>query len=158
MSLLYEKLVKENKEIVFTHFSNEDAFILGSYLSAICIKEKYPVVICIEKNGQQVYLQANDNTAMNNMYWIEKKANVVKRFAISSALLSAKLEKTKTTFKQKYGDDSSYAITPGSVPIKVDSVGMVGVVTVSGLDSTADHELITVGMKHLLQLQKEEVI
>ena len=53
-------------------------------------------------------------------------------------------------FDEKYGDAREYAVTPGAVPIRVKSVGTVGIISVSGLSSEEDHGLIIKGLKYLL--------
>ena len=74
----------------------------------------------------------------------------MKRFDKSSALIAYKLKSENLTFDEKYGDAREYAETPGAVPIRVKSVGTVGIISVSGLSSEEDHGLIIKGLKYLL--------
>ena len=146
----YKELLKEDSEIILDSFMNKDAFILGKYISEIAISKNYAVAIRIIKNNNIVFEYLNDNALFNNFYWIEKKINVVKRFDKSSALIAYKLKSENLTFDEKYGDAREYAVTPGAVPIRVKSVGTVGIISVSGLSSEEDHGLIIKGLKYLL--------
>lgn len=148
---------QEDEKVELSHFTNHDAFILGSYLSKIAIENNLPVIINIERNNQTIYQYANSGTSLNNEVWIEKKKNVVKHFNHSSAFIALKLEVQGLTFKQKYGDDSNYAVTPGAIPITVKNVGIVAYMGVSGLDSNSDHELMMKGICYLKSLEEAQL-
>ncbi len=140
----------------FKTFSNTDAFLLGKYISEKSIKENLSIVIRIERNNQIIFQFAANNTSKDNEFWIEKKANVVKRFGKSSRDVSNRLLEQNLSFEEKYGASDNYAVTPGSVPIEVIGVGVVAVVTISGLDSESDHKLILEGLNYLKTLKEEK--
>ncbi len=150
----FEK-AKQDETIELSHFNNHDAFELGSYVTRIAIENNLPVIIKIERNNQTIYQYANIGTSKNNESWIEKKMNVVKEFNHSSAFVALKLQEQKVTFKEKYGDDSNFAVTPGAIPIIVSNVGIVAYMGVSGLDSNSDHELMMKGIHYLKSIEKE---
>ncbi|BCN30837.1 heme-binding protein [Anaeromicropila herbilytica] len=156
-ALDYNKLEKE-EAFVLPHFLNKDAYILGNYIAEVAIEKDHPIIVCIEKNGLVVYQYAHDRSSMDNLFWIEKKMNVVKRFSKSSAFVEAKLKKQNITFEDKYGKDDRYIAVPGAVPIKVKNVGVVGVIAVSGLVSESDHQLIMSGLNYLLSVQEGEKV
>lgn len=145
-----------DEKVELSHFTNQDAFILGSYISRIANENNLPVIINIERNNQTIYHYANDGTSKNNEDWIVRKANVVKHFNHSSAFIALKLKEQGLTFKQKYGDDSNYALTPGAIPIIVSKVGIVAYMGISGLDSDSDHALMMKGIHYLKSLEEGE--
>lgn len=151
----FEK-AKQDEKIILKHFSNIDAYHLGSYISEEAIAKQHAIVLDIERNNQSIYHFVNDGASLNNEMWLSKKKNVVKQFGHSSAFIACKLKEQGMTFKQKYGDDSQYAVTPGSVPIIVEGVGIVAYMGVSGLDSDSDHELMMNGLRYLKELEAKE--
>lgn len=146
---------KEEQELILKHFFNQDAYILGSYITDICIQNNIPVIISIEKNNQIIFQYAHDGTSNNNNYWIQKKINVVKRFDKSSAYMTYKLKEQNLSFEQKYGNSKDYALTPGAFPIRVENVGTVGIIAISGLSSEEDHQLIIDGLKYIKERQEK---
>jgi uncharacterized protein (UPF0303 family) len=142
---------EQEEKYIFPHFYHSDAWKLGTYIAQIAIAQKHAVAISIEINGDEIYRFVNDGATENNLFWIRKKRNVVKRFQMSSGALTAKLKERGRTFEESYGDVSDYAVTPGAFPIRVKNVGVVGSIGVSGLDSDSDHALILKGMEYLLQ-------
>lgn len=144
------------KDIEFDHFTNQDAYLLGSYIAQKSIEQNYAIIVDIEKNHNLVFTYAQDGSSPNNRYYLEKKKNVVNRFYTSSKLIGEKLENTHMTFKQRYGE-GDYAPVPGACPIFVQGVGIVGVIAISGLSSQEDHNLIMEGMLYLLEKQRSEI-
>ena len=150
----FEFYKEQEKQFVFTRFLHSDALKLGDFLSKLAVENNYPVAIEIEINGDCIFRYMNDGAAQSNFEWIKKKANVVKRFQMSSAAFAAKLEKKNVKFSDVYGSDLDYAATAGAFPIRIENVGTIGVVGVSGLDSDSDHELIIKGLKKLSDERK----
>lgn len=143
----------EEKCYIFSQFYHKDAYALGSYLTETAIERRNPVAIEIEIDGDIVYRYLNDGASESNFDWIRKKRNVVKHFQMSSGALAAKLKERNQTFQEVYGEDKSYAVAAGAFPIRVENVGMIGSVGISGLSSEEDHALIIEGMNELLKYQ-----
>jgi uncharacterized protein (UPF0303 family) len=143
--------MEQEKKYVFSQFLHSDAYKLGNYISGLAVEKHYPVAIEIEINGNVIYRYVNDGASANNLFWIKRKKNVVNRFQMSSGALTAKLAERGTSFREKYGDDTDYAVTPGAFPIRVKGVGMIGTVGISGLDSDSDHALIIDGFDYFFK-------
>ena len=156
MELSLEICQKQEHKLIFSHFYHQDAFVIGNYIAKKSIQEKYPIAVVIEINHQVIFQYINDGASLNNLEWIHKKRNVVKRFEKSSAYITYKLKKENITFEQKYDDSSQYAITPGAFPIRVHNVGVIGTIGISGLSSQDDHSFIIEACEYLLSLQEEE--
>jgi uncharacterized protein (UPF0303 family) len=78
---------------------------------------------------------------------------VVERFAASSYLVGRRLAAKGDTLDAKFGvDPADFAAHGGAFPIRVPQVGVVGVVTVSGLPQADDHALVIEAIETFLDL------
>ena len=65
-------------------FGHDEAWHVGSALAARCRAEQLPVTISIWLGEQRVFHAALPGTSADNDAWVEKKAQVVRRFNRSS--------------------------------------------------------------------------
>ncbi len=84
---LIASLEAQERTLVFTRFDNADAWRLGSAMVAAAIERNLPVTIDIRRHGQQLFHVALPGTTAENDSWIERKVNVVNRFAAASYLV-----------------------------------------------------------------------
>ncbi|HKM21708.1 MAG TPA: heme-degrading domain-containing protein [Lachnospiraceae bacterium] len=138
------KLLELQEEILqFTHFTNADAWELGNLIVAEAKKRELSVAVSIKLNsGMTVFQHLLDGRNLNNERWITRKFNTVREMETSSLYLYTKLEKTERTMADIYMDESEYANSGGGFPIRVEDVGVIGAIIVSGLNHVADHDLI----------------
>src|SRR6201986_4144599 len=93
-----------------------------------------PVTIDIRRHGQQLFHVALPGTTAENDSWIERKVNVVNRFAASSYLVGRRLAANGSALDEARGvEPRLFAAHGGAFPVRVRGVGVVGTVTVSGL-------------------------
>ena len=86
----------------------------------------------------------------DNDSWIENKIRVVHRFLHSSLYMRLESLADGTTFEERYGlDPARYAAHGGAFPIAIVGVGVVGVVTVSGLPQLEDHAMVVNALRQL---------
>ena len=88
---LIASLEAQERRLVFTRFDNADAWRLGSAMVAAAIEWALPVTIDIRRHGQQLFHVALPGTTAENDSWIERKVNVVNRFAAASYLVGRRL-------------------------------------------------------------------
>lgn len=138
------KILELQEEVLqFTHFTNADAWELGSLIVAEAKKRELSVAVSIRLNsGLTVFQYLFDGKTPFNQKWIDRKFNTVKDNETSSLYLYTKLEKTNRTMQDVYMDESVYANSGGGFPIRVEDVGVIGAIIVSGLNHVADHDLI----------------
>jgi uncharacterized protein (UPF0303 family) len=137
-------LEAEEQQLVFARFDNGDAWQLGSVMVAAAIKRSLPVTIDIRRHGQQLFHAALLGTTPENDSWIERKVNVVNRFAASSYLVGRRLAASGTTLDEALGvEPRLFAAHGGAFPIRIREVGVVGSITVSGLPQAEDHAFVT---------------
>ena len=136
-------LEAQEEQLVFIRFSNEDAWRLGSAMVAVAIERALPVTIDIRRHGQQLFHVALSGTTAENDSWIERKVNVVNRFAAASYLVGRRLAARGTALDEALGvEPRLFAAHGGAFPIRISEVGVVGSVTVSGLPQADDHAFV----------------
>ncbi len=138
------KLLELQEEILqFTHFTNADAWELGNIIVAEAKRREQAVAVSIRlNNGMTVFQYMFDGKNLTNEKWISRKFNTVRETETSSLYLYTKLEKTGRTMADIYMDENEYANSGGGFPIRVEEVGVIGAIIVSGLNHVADHDLI----------------
>ncbi len=137
------ELLREEETIQFSVFDNQAAWRVGSRLVALATERALPITIDIRRNGQQLFHCALPGTSADNDAWIERKIRVVNRYGHSSLYIGMRYRAQGTTFEEKsLLNPRKYAAHGGAFPISIARVGVVGVVTVSGLAQEDDHRLV----------------
>jgi uncharacterized protein (UPF0303 family) len=141
---LIASLEAQEERLVFTRFDNADAWLLGSAMVTAAIERALPVTIDIRRHGHQLFHVALPGTTAENDSWIERKVNVVNRFAAASYLVGRRLAASGTPLDEALGvEPRLFAAHGGAFPIRIRDVGVVGTVTVSGLPQADDHAFVT---------------
>jgi uncharacterized protein (UPF0303 family) len=150
-----EMLELQEEILQFTHFTNEDAWELGSIIVAEAKKRDVSVAISIRLNSGLILFQYLFNgKTMTNEKWITRKFNTVRETETSSLYLYTKLEKTGRTMSDVFLDEREYANSGGGFPIRIEDVGVIGSVIVSGLNHVADHDLIIKCLSRYLHIDE----
>jgi uncharacterized protein (UPF0303 family) len=141
---LIASLEEQQKRLEFTRFDNADAWQLGSAMVTAAMERTLPITIDIRRNGQQLFHVALPGTTAENDSWIERKVNVVNRFAEASYLVGRRLAARGTALDEALGvEPRLFAAHGGAFPVRIKDVGVVGSVTVSGLPQADDHAFVT---------------
>jgi uncharacterized protein (UPF0303 family) len=140
---LIAQLEQQERDLMFDRFDNTDAWRLGSLLVEMAAERGLPVAIDIRRGTQQLFHAALPGSTADNDAWIERKVRVVQRFGASSFLIGRRLAAKGQRLDADLGvDPARYAAHGGAFPVRVPGVGVVGVVTVSGLPQADDHALV----------------
>lgn len=151
MEELIAELEAQEERLRFDRFDNDDAWALGRLLVDVARERSLPITIDVRRGGQQLFHAALPGTTPDNDRWIERKIRVVERLHASSYLVGRRLAAKGATFDAGYGvDPADYATHGGAFPIRVRDVGVVGVVTVSGLPQADDHALVVEVLERFL--------
>ena len=146
-----DELLAQEERLVFSGFTHDDAWALGSLLVELARERELPVAIDIRRGDQQLFHHARPGTSPDNASWIERKTNVVRRFGHSSLLVGQRHRDRGTTFEDATGlPGDTYAAHGGSFPITVVGAGIIGAVTVSGLPQVEDHKLVVEAVQRFL--------
>lgn len=140
---LIATLEEQERRLVFARFDNTDAWRLGGLLVQLAGQRGLPVAVDIRRGAQQLFHAALPGSTADNDAWIVRKVRVVERFGASSFLVGRRLAVRGQELDAAYGvDPARFAAHGGAFPIRVRDVGVVGVVTVSGLPQADDHALV----------------
>jgi uncharacterized protein (UPF0303 family) len=142
---LIAELEQQERELVLEHFDHADAWRLGSRITAMAQEAGHPVGIDIRRPGLILFRAALAGSTPDQESWIAGKSAVVLRMEASSALVDARLSAAGVDATGWLG--AEYAVTGGSVPIRVRGVGVVAAATASGLASLEDHALVVAGIR-----------
>ena len=146
-------LEMQEEVLQFTHFTNEDAWELGNVIVAEAHKHKLPVAVSIRlNNGYTVFQYAADRTNLDNERWMARKYNTVKVKEMSSLRAYTTLRAEGITLDDWFMDPAEFAVFGGGFPIRVEEVGVIGVILVSGLEHFADHDLIVKAVSKYLHI------
>ncbi|MFJ9902702.1 heme-degrading domain-containing protein [Streptomyces sp. NPDC101152] len=147
-----EELEAQERRLVFSRFTHEDAWALGSLLVELARERQAPVAIDIHRAGQQLFHAALPGSTPDNDAWITRKRRVVERYGSASYLVGARFRAKGTTFEDSSRlDPDEYAAHGGSFPITVEGVGVIGSVTVSGLPQLQDHRMVVEALEEFLK-------
>lgn len=134
---------KQEQMLQFDSFSYERALEIGMKLVEKAKAENKPVAIDITRHSQQLFHVGLPGSSADNDAWIKRKSNVVNRFGHSSRYVGMRLEKKGSTMEESSLLDSwDYAPHGGSFPIIIKDTGVIGTITVSGLPSVEDHQMV----------------
>lgn len=145
---LIGELERQERELVFTRFDNADAWRLGCLLVELATARDLPVAVDIRRGTQQLFHAGLPGSSADNDAWIARKVRVVERFGASSYLVGRRLAAAGRVLDAAAGvDPAAYAAHGGAFPVRVRDVGVVAVVTVSGLPQADDHALVVEALR-----------
>lgn len=145
-----ETLEDEERRLVLSRFTEEDALALGEILIGLARADSHPVVIDIRTANRTLFHAALPGSTPLNDLWARRKSNTALLFQTASLLVGTR-NRAKNEVLTRHGlDPAGYADKGGAVPIRVSRVGVVAVVTVSGLSEVEDHKLVVRGIAALL--------
>ena len=139
---IIEKLILEEEELQFNHFTSSDALTIGQLLIKNCPIDR-GITIDITKNRQQIFHYSFDDTSVDNDEWVKRKTNLVYRVFKSSFLVGQELKMNGISIEEAYFlPESEFAPHGGCFPVRIKNVGVIGTITVSGLAQEDDHQLV----------------
>lgn len=139
---------QQERELVLTRFTHDDAWQLGCLLVELAAERGLAVTVDVRKGTQQVFHAAREGTTPDNDSWVQRKVRVVERFGASSYLTGLRAHAKGTDFNATHQLPlQEYAAHGGAFPVRVEGVGIVGVVTVSGLAQADDHALVVEALR-----------
>jgi uncharacterized protein (UPF0303 family) len=135
------KVVEQETALVFERFEETTAFEIGSSIRANGLVGGQALVIDVRLWDRQLFHTALPGSSAITAEWARRKFNSVRMFHKSSYRLALEQQRGDRTFPPGYGlSPTDYALAGGAFPIRVQSVGVIGALVVSGLSERADHE------------------
>jgi uncharacterized protein (UPF0303 family) len=150
---IYDMCAEQESRLVFEHFSKEDALRLGLIINEKSKKYGQGVAIRITVNGVEIFGYCQEGATKSNIDWGMRKQRVVELEEVSSLRYRVWMELNDSNWQDRKLDPNLYAEHGGGFPIRVNGVGMIGTVTVSGLPQLDDHQLIVDSISEFLGLE-----
>ena len=145
------ELAAQEAELVLSRLTNTDAIALGLALLEAASSRSLPVVVDVRRGDQVLFHAALPGTSATNDAWVERKVRVVRLVGTSSLRAGAEAAAEGSTFEERQRvDPLLHAAHGGAFPLVVRDVGLVGVVTVSGLPQLEDHRLVVRVLREFL--------
>ena len=142
-----DRIALQEQTLHFPRFDSAAAWSLGSRLRELALVRSHAVVIDVRRFAQPLFYAALDGTTPDNPEWVRRKVNTVARFYRASYAIGLELERNQSTITEKYAlPAADYVTHGGAFPIAVIGAGVIGAVTVSGLQQRLDHELVVEGL------------
>lgn len=147
------RVTEQERLLRFEAFDLARAWSLGARVRHLAEQRGHVLAIDIRINGMQAFYAALPDAKPDFEYWICRKRNLVQRFLRSSYGIGLELKAAQTTLEAKWGlPTADYAAHGGAFPIRVNGVGCIGVITVSGLPQREDHNLVVEALAAELDL------
>ncbi|WP_162551175.1 heme-degrading domain-containing protein [Paenibacillus tepidiphilus] len=148
---LLSTLLRQEQELQFTEFNNNTAIELGQLILAKAFAEGKQITVDIRKNGMTLFHAKMNDNGLGHDRWITRKINVAHHFEHSSYYIHVLMKSWNTTIQDNaFVDPLNYAAEGGCFPLIVKGAGMIGTITVSGLEGHEDHEMVVASLKKLL--------
>ena len=148
---LLQALLQQEETLQFSRFSSDIALNLGLGIVNAARQAGQSVMVEIRFGELQLFQHAMEGCNPDNVDWVRRKVNVVRRFARSSFYMGTLYRSQGTDFDAGTGlDPREYAAHGGAFPLRIRGAGLVGVVTVSGLPQAEDHALAVAVLQTLI--------
>ncbi|OSP56766.1 heme-degrading domain-containing protein [Pseudoruegeria sp. SK021] len=150
---LLARLIAQETQLRFPDFTEADAWQIGVALTSAAQAASAPVVINIRTPDRVLFHAALPGASPDNDHWARRKSNTVLRLHKSSMQVGESLRRKGGSLGPERGiDPMDFADHGGSFPIRLTGGLMVGAITVSGLTSAEDHDLIVTTLTQHLGL------
>ena len=131
------------RQLVVSSFSNKLSMSMGLKIIELANGKGLSIGVEVSRLNHTVFLYLDDGLPADKHNWIKRKANIVKHFEESSLAVKEDLINGGMSLKGTFGlDETQFVAKGGSMPIMVEGVGLVGIVTVTGLSDVDDHQII----------------
>lgn len=136
------------KKIELDSFDNRMAFDMATKVIDLAKSRKQRIAIEIIRLNHTIFLYLDDSLPMDKHNWLRRKANVAKQFEESSLNVKNDLEEGNMTLEKTFAlDEKDFLAKGGAIPIFIKNVGMIAIITVSGLHDEEDHKIIIDALK-----------
>lgn len=143
-------LEAEAEALILPQFTETTALDLGLMLVRMAQDGALPIVINIRTADRTLFHAALPGSAPLNDLWARRKSNTALLFQLPSFLVGTRNRAKSETLARHGLDPADYADNGGAVPVRVAGVGVVAVVTVSGLPQAEDHALVVRAIRELM--------
>jgi uncharacterized protein (UPF0303 family) len=143
-------LEAEAQALILPQFTETTALELGMLLVRLARADGLPVVINIRTPDRTLFHAALPGSTPLNDLWARRKSNTALLFQLPSFLVGARNRAKGETLARHGLDPADHADNGGAVPIRVETAGVVAVVTISGLPQAEDHALVVRAIRQIM--------
>ena len=147
------RIAEQERRLVFSRFTLDDAWALGTALRAAALARGGAAAIDIALRERPLFHTALPGADIANADWTRRKRNTVLKLGVSTLAVGLKLAASGETLESRYGlSAADHAAHGGGFPLALEGLGCIGAITVSGLAQSEDHELIVQALEAMLGL------
>ena len=153
-----ERMAKQERRLCFARFDNDTAWELGTRIRTLCESRSLALAIEVRLMRETVFFHAMRGTTPENADWARRKRSTVELLQHSSYAVGRSLELEGLSLEQKMGlPVRDFATHGGAFPIRVEGVGCIGVVTVSGAPQREDHAIVVAALAEMCGVPLDQV-
>ena len=143
-------LIAEAARLIFPRFTEDTALALGLKLVELARASNLPVVVNIRGPDRTWFHAALPGSTPLNDRWARRKSASTLAFHKASLLVGTRIRENGGSLEKNGLSPEDFSGHGGAVPIRVEGVGVVAAVTVSGLPQVEDHRLAVRAIEALL--------
>lgn len=142
-----ERIIEQERRLVFSGFDEGAAFAIGSAIRERALQEGLSLVADVRLWDRPLFYMAMPGTTADNPHWVRRKANTVQRLQKSTYRVVLEKSWEGDVFPPTRAlDPMEFVLAGGGFPIRVEGVGVIGAVTVSGLPQRDDHAVVVAAL------------
>ena len=128
-------------------FNADAARRLGEIAVNIASRRGLPIAVGIVGEAAPLFYCALDGSRAEDSDAIRRRQNTVLRFGLSSLEVGEQFRRAGWSLRSQGLSDDDYALDGGGVPLRVAGAGLVGAMTIAGLDSERNHALVVESLR-----------
>ncbi|WP_321804979.1 heme-degrading domain-containing protein [Burkholderia sp. BCC1993] len=132
---------------MLAHFDADVARRLGDIAVNLASRRGLPIAVGIVGEAAPLFYCALDGSRAHDSDAIRRRQNTVLRFGVSSLEVGARFRRAGWSLQSQGLSDADYALDGGGVPLRLADGGIVGAMTIAGLDDERDHALVVESLR-----------
>ncbi|RQZ09628.1 heme-degrading domain-containing protein [Burkholderia sp. Bp9031] len=128
-------------------FDADVARRLGDIAVNLASRRGLPIAVGIAGETAPLFYCALDGSRADDSDAIRRRQNTVFRFGASSLEVGARFRRAGWSLQSQGLSDADYALDGGGVPLRLAGGGIVGAMTIAGLDDERDHALVVESLR-----------
>lgn len=137
-----ETFDEQARRVTLPAFNADIARKLGDIAVNLAFRRNLPVAVSVVHPSHALFYCALEGSSADNSQWIRRKENTVFHFGKSSLEVGRMFEHEEWSLASHGLSVQDYTLYGGGVPLRVAHAGIVGAMSVSGLDHVKDHQLV----------------
>jgi uncharacterized protein (UPF0303 family) len=147
-----EELEAQERDLVLRQADLGSLHELGRQMSQAAAERGLPIVIQIRSGERLVFVAALPDSTASNDEWAKRKARITAHFEQSSLLVRLLHEREGTDVNIRHAlSPERFQAHGGAFPLRVEGVGIIGSVVVSGLPQVDDHAFVVEQLEAFLR-------